>query len=115
MKKFIKSFKHAIDGLWLELKRETNLKIDIIIMIIIIVAGIILKITKIEWIICIILFSIVISGELFNTSIERIVDVIMPEKNDKAKAIKDISAGAVLILAIGSAIIGGLIFIPKII
>lgn len=115
MKKFIKSFKYALEGLWLELRRETNLKIDILIMIIITIFGFVFKISQIEWIICIILFSLVISGELFNTAIERIVDVIMPEKNEKAKAIKDISAGAVLILAIGAAIIGLMIFIPKII
>ena len=115
MKKFIKSFKYALEGLWLELRRETNLKIDILVMIIITILGFVLKISQIEWIICIILFSLVISGELFNTAIERIVDVIMPEKNEKAKAIKDISAGAVLILAIGAAIIGLMIFIPKII
>ncbi len=115
MKKFIKSFKYALEGLWLELRRETNLKIDILIMIIITILGFVFKISQTEWIICIILFSLVISGELFNTAIERIVDVIMPEKNEKAKAIKDISAGAVLILAIGAAIIGLMIFIPKII
>ena len=114
MKKFINSFKFASEGLWLELRRERNLKIDIIIMILVVILGFILKISKVEWIICIILFAIVISGELFNTAIERIVDIIMPEKNEKAKAIKDISAGAVLILAIGAAIIGAMIFIPKI-
>lgn len=114
MKKFVKSFKHALDGLILELKRERNLKIDIIIMIFIIILGVLFKISNMEWIICIILFASVISAELFNTAIERIVDVIMPEKNDKAKAIKDISAGAVLVLAVGSGIIGLFIFYPKI-
>ena len=114
MKKFVKSFKHALDGLILELKRERNLKIDIIISIFIIILGVLFKISNMEWIICIILFASVISAELFNTAIERIVDVIMPEKNDKAKAIKDISAGAVLVLAVGSGIIGLFIFYPKI-
>ena len=64
--------------------------------------------------ICIILFSIVIAGELFNTAIETVVDIIMPQKNEKAKIAKDVAAGAVLILAIGSVIAGGMIFIPKI-
>ena len=58
---------------------------------------------------------IVISAELFNTAIETIVDMVSPQKNEKAKLAKDISAGAVLILAIGSAIVGFIIFLPKII
>lgn len=76
--------------------------------------GVIFKISKIEWIILTILFSIVISGELFNTAIETVVDIASPEKNDKAKLAKDISAGAVLVLTIGSLIIGIIIFLPKI-
>ena len=63
---------------------------------------------------CVMLFSIVICGELFNTAIETIVDMVSPEKNEKAKIAKDVSAGAVLVVAIGAAIVGGIIFIPKI-
>ena len=72
-----------------------------------------LKINLIEW--CIVTFAIVlvIGAELFNTAIETIVDMVSPEKNPKAKLAKDISAAAVLSIAIGAAIIGGIIFIPK--
>ena len=90
------------------------MKIHIFIMILVISAGIILKINKYEWIACILCFAIVISGELFNTAIETVVDMVMPYKNEKAKIVKDISAGAVLVLAIGAAICGLIIFIPKI-
>ena len=83
-------------------------------MILVILLGFIFKINVSEWMICIILFSIVIAGELFNTAIETVVDIIMPQKNEKAKIAKDVAAGAVLILAIGSVIAGGMIFIPKI-
>lgn len=61
------------------------------------------------------LIGIVISLELVNTSIEQVVDIAMPEKNEKAKIAKDVAAGAVLAVAIISAIIGLIIFIPKII
>lgn len=64
---------------------------------------------------CICLFSLVIGGELFNTAIEIAVDLAMPKINDNAKKSKDIAVGGVLVLAIGSAIIGLIIFIPKII
>ena len=114
MKKIRNSFKYAIEGIWTSFKTERNMKIHIFIMILVIIAGIILKINKSEWIICIILFAIVIGSELFNTSIETIVDMVMPEKNEKAKIAKDVSAGAVLVVAIGAAIIGLVIFVPRI-
>lgn len=114
MKKIRDSFKYAIEGIWTSFKTERNMKIHIFIMILVIIAGIILKINKSEWIICIILFAIVIGSELFNTSIETIVDMVMPEKNEKAKIAKDVSAGAVLVVAIGAAIIGLIIFAPRI-
>lgn len=114
MKKIRNSFKYAIEGIWTSFKTERNMKIHIFIMILVIIAGIILKINKSEWIICIILFAIVIGSELFNTSIETIVDMVMPEKNEKAKIAKDVSAGAVLVVAIGATIIGLVIFVPRI-
>lgn len=113
-KKIINSFKYAGEGIISAFKTERNMKIHVVIMILVILAGIILKINQIEWFICIILFALVIGGELFNTAIETVVDMICPEKNEKAKLAKDISAGAVLVFAIGSAIIGIIIFIPKI-
>ena len=113
-KKVINSFKYAFEGVFSSFKTERNMKIHIFIMIMVIIAGILFKINKYEWIICIICFALVISGELFNTAIETVVDMIMPYKNDKAKLVKDISAGGVLILAISSTIVGLIIFIPKV-
>lgn len=113
-KNFINSCKYAIQGIFSSFKTERNMKIHIFIMFLVIAFGIILKINKYEWIICVLCFAIVISGELFNTAIETVVDMVMPYKNDKAKIAKDISAGAVLTLAIGAAIVGVIIFVPKI-
>lgn len=115
MKKIIKSFKYAIEGIYIGIKQEKNMKIHIFIMILVIIFGIMLKINKIEWIICIILFGNVIALELINTAIENAIDLITRENNPKAKIAKDTAAGAVLIMSISSSIIGLLIFIPKII
>ena len=114
-KNVIPSFKYAFQGVFSAIKTERNLKIHISIMILVIIAGIFLKISKMEWIICIILFGLVIGGEMLNSAIETVVDIAMPEINPKAKFAKDVAAGAVLIFAISSAIIGLIIFIPKII
>ncbi len=114
-KSLIYSFYYAGQGIISALKEERNLKIHISIMICVILAGIYFQLNMQEWITCIILFALVISLELVNTAIETTVDIAMPEKDEKAKIAKDVSAGAVLVSAIASAIIGLLIFIPKII
>lgn len=114
-KNVISSFKYAFQGMFSALKTERNLKIHVTIMMLVIIAGIVLKISKIEWIICIILFGLVIGGEMFNSAIETVVDIAMPDINPKAKFAKDAAAGAVLVFAIASAIIGFMIFGPKLI
>lgn len=115
MKKLIYSFKYAFEGIITGFRQEQNMKIHIAIMLLVILLGIVLKISSIEWIICIVLFGAVISAELFNTAIEQTVNIAMPEINEKAKIAKDVSAGAVLVTAICAAIIGLIIFVPKII
>ena len=112
-KNVISSFKYAFQGMFSALKTERNLKIHVTIMILVIIAGIVLKISKIEWIICNILFGLVIGGEMLNSAIETVVDIAMPDINPKAKFAKDAAAGAVLIAAIMAAIAGMIIFIPK--
>ncbi len=113
-KKLINSFKYAIEGICEAFKTERNMKIHIFVMILVIVAGILLKINKLEWIICVLCFAMVIGGELLNTAIETVIDIVMPYKNEKAKIAKDVSAGAVLVFAIGAVICGLIIFVPKI-
>lgn len=114
-KRLINSFRYAIEGFISSFRTERNMKIHILAMLAVIVLGFILKLNTIEWCICVTIIVLVISAELFNTAIETVVDMISPEKNEKAKLAKDISAAAVLTLAIGAIIIGVIIFTPKII
>ncbi len=113
-KNLIDSFKHAFEGIRVAIKSERNLQIHIVIMFLVIIIGIILKISVVEWFVCLLLFGGVISLEMINTAIETTVDLITMEKNSKAKLAKDASAGAVLVMAIVSVIIGLIIFVPKI-
>ena len=64
-----------------------------------------------RWIICIILFGLVIGAELINSAIELTIDIVMPQRNEKAKKAKDMAAGGVLVMSICAAIIGVIIFI----
>ena len=113
-KKLRNSFKYAFEGIIEAWKTEQNLKIHFVIMALVIIAGFIFKISAMEWIVCLLLFAIVISLELINTAIETTVDIAMPDINEKAKYAKDIAAGAVLFSAMISVIIGLIIFLPKI-
>ena len=112
-KKLINSFKYAIEGFVSSFKTERNMKIHVLAMVLVVLGGLYLKLSLTEW--CFIAFAIamVIGSELFNTAIETIVDMVSPEKNPKAKLAKDISAAAVLAFSIGAAVIGALIFVPK--
>lgn len=113
-KKLINSFKYAISGIITSFRTERNMKIHILVMILVIIAGIVFKLSLLDWIILVIMFGLVISAELFNTAIETTIDMITKEKNEKAKIAKDVAAGAVLVLAVASVIVGLIIFIPKI-
>lgn len=110
----ISSFKYAMQGILRAFKTERNLKIHTSMMMIVVILGVIFKIAVWEWITCIILFDLVIGAELLNTSIEEMVNLLSPEIRVHAKYAKDIAAGAVLIFATASAIVGVIIFLPKI-
>ena len=107
----LKSFQHAFEGIIQTIKKERNIKIHLSFMCAVILCGFYFRITKIEWMICLILFALVLSLELVNTAIEAVVDLASPDIHPLAKLSKDAAAGAVLISAIISAIIGLMIFI----
>ena len=111
---FDKSLGYAWQGIIACIKKERNIKIHLCMMVLVIVCGFIFHLTYFEWIICIVLFGLVISLEVLNTAIEAVVDLCSPNIHPLAKLAKDAAAGAVLVSAITAAIIGLMIFIPKI-
>ena len=114
IKKRLESFRYAFHGIYLTLKSQHNAWIHIAITIIVMIAGWTFGVSSTEW--CFLIFAIgfVLSAEAFNTAIEELTDLVSPEQNPKAGIIKDVAAGAVLIAAIVAAIIGLIIFLPKI-
>jgi diacylglycerol kinase len=114
-KNLLSSFSHAYDGIKEAIVKEKNMHIHILMGILVIFAAAYFEISYVEWLICIILIGLVISFELINTAIESVVDMITTEENKFAKAAKDTSAGAVLVISIMSAVIGTIIFLPKVI
>lgn len=108
-----RSFYHAFAGIFATVRDERNIKIHLTVMILVIIFGVLTKISYTEWLICLLLFALVISLELVNTAIEAVVDLASPDIHPLAKKAKDCAAGAVLVSAIFAAVIGLIIFIPK--
>lgn len=108
-----KSFGYAFQGIFHTIRDERNIKIHLFATAMVILFGAWLRISRTEWLICLILFGLVISLELVNTAIEACVDLVTEEKKPLAKKAKDAAAGAVLFSAIMAAIIGLAIFLPK--
>lgn len=114
-KRLGRSFKAAFEGIASTYKKEQNIKIHTIISLIVVLGGFIFKINYIEWLVCLVLIGFVMMAEFFNTAIEYVVDLASPEIHPLAKAAKDTASAGVLMMAIISALIGCVIFIPKII
>ena len=113
--KRMKSFPFAFNGLKILVQEEHNSWIHIAITICVAVAGFLLHISLIEWIALILCIGFVFALELVNSAIENISDFVSPQKNEIIGKVKDLSAAAVLVAAICSAIVGIIVFLPKII
>lgn len=111
---FYKSLGYAISGIIQCIQKERNIKIHLVFMFLVIICGFLFQLSITEWLVCILLFGLVISLELINTAIEAVVDLCTQEYHPLAKIAKDTAAGAVLISAIASVVIGLIIFVPKI-
>lgn len=111
-KRLLKSFNYSFRGLYKVLKEEQNMRIQLLAAIIVVALAIFFHIKAVEWLILIVLMSMVFLAEVINSAVERITDVLRPRINDYVKEIKDIMAAAVMITAITSIIAGIIIFYP---
>lgn len=108
------SIGYALEGLKFAFIEGRNFKIQIGFAGLTGVLGFVLQITSGEWLTLILIIILVLILELVNTAIETVVDMVSLKFHPLAKIAKDVTAGAVLISAIGSILIGIIIFLPKI-
>jgi len=114
IKKRIRSFGYAINGLKILVKEEHNARIHLFVTLCVVLAGALLRISAIEWVAVVFAIGLVIALEAVNSSIENLADFVSPEKHHWIKKIKDLAAAAVLVGAIASVIVGLIVFVPKI-
>ncbi len=113
--KLFKSFAFAFNGIKICFTSETNFKIHVLLAAVAILLGIVFGVSTNEWLIIIFCIAFVISMEMINTAIEKLCDVVNKDIHPAIKKIKDIAAGAVLVAAGSSFVMGSIIFLPKII
>lgn len=111
--KLTKTFENAIRGIVYCLKNERNMRIHVVVAFYVILLSFFLGLSSIERALIFATISAVLSAEMFNTAIERIVDLIVADYNSIIKIIKDIAAGAVFITTV-FAVGLGLILLCKI-
>jgi diacylglycerol kinase len=110
----MKSVTHAWRGLGVFLKTTHNAWVQGFCFLLEIILAIIFRISNTEWILIILSGGLLLVAEAFNTAIEIDIDLTSPEYHPSARDTKDVSAGAVLLMAIITTIVGLIIFLPKI-
>ena len=103
---------HAVRGLALLVRDEPNARIHALATVLVLVAGALLRLSPTEWGLIALALACVWAAEALNTAIETLVDLISPERQPLAGKAKDVAAGAVLLAACGSVVIGLLVFVP---
>lgn len=110
----LRSFGHAFRGLKILVQTQQNARIHAVATILVITAGASLRISAIEWALIAIAILCVWVAEALNTAIEFVVDLVSPDRHPLAAKAKDVAAGAVLVAAIGAAVVGAIVFGPHI-
>lgn len=104
------SFLFAFKGFLFCIRTERNFRIHIAVTFYVLIASFVMQLSAIEWIFVLICIGAVTSAEIFNTALEKLCDTLHPERSDGIGMVKDMTAAAVLMFAITSAVIGGIIF-----
>lgn len=119
MKKLIRqhriSFRHAFDGIFWAFTTQPNFRVHTSLAILAIVFGFILKVSYVEMTILVLAIVFGIGMEMVNTSIEAMTDLITSQYHEQAKIAKDVAAGMMLLVAIGTTVVAVLIFGPRIV
>ena len=114
VKKVLRSFKFAFRGVGVLFREEHNAWVHLMAAVLAIAAGVFFRISPLEWALVAFAIGLVFAAEVFNSALERVCDIVQPAQDKRIGDIKDLCAAAVLLCAIAAAVIGLLIFLPKI-
>lgn len=109
---FVNSLKHAVHGLVVSCRNEPNLRWQLLATGLVISLGLVVQLSRGEWLVITVIIGLVLMMELINTALEKTLDIIKPRFDVQVGRVKDILAGAVLVASIVATICGLLIFVP---
>ncbi|TMD22258.1 MAG: diacylglycerol kinase family protein [Chloroflexi bacterium] len=110
LRRTLYSFRHAGRGLAWALSSQANLRVHFVAAAVVLIAALVLRFSAIEFVGLILCFTVVVAAELFNTTLEVLIDYAWPEHHPMIGRAKDVAAAAVLMAAAGAAIVGVLLF-----
>jgi diacylglycerol kinase (ATP) len=111
----LKSFVYALQGMAMLVRTQPNARIHLLATLLVCGAGFCFALSRMEWLWIVVAIVLVWSAEAFNTAVEQLADTLHPEQHPGIGRAKDAAAAAVLIAAMGAAVIGVLVFLPHLI
>ena len=110
LRRTLYSFRHAGRGLGWAIRSQANLRVHLVAAALALIAALLLRFTLMEFVAVFLCFAVVIAAELFNTTLEVLIDYAWPERHPMIGRAKDVAAAAVLVAAIFTACVGVLLF-----
>ncbi len=104
-----RSFEHAYRGMISAVRTQRNMRFHVVVAVVVLVASVLLDVSKLELAVLVLTILIVFVTEMFNTAMEFVVDLATREYHPLAKLAKDVSAGAVLVSSVGALLVGYLV------
>jgi undecaprenol kinase len=112
MPRFSRSFSYAIKGILFAIRNEKNFQIEVMVGILVILLMFFFPLAPLERSLVVLSVAMVLTLELVNTALERVMDILKPRVHPYARVIKDVMAGAVLLASFAAIAIGIVIFLP---
>lgn len=112
IKKHLASYQYGIQGIWLAFQHEENMAIHLIVAIGVLLLNYVLKISQTEWLITLLLIGLAWMAEVFNTAIEKLADRVTQEHDLLIGQVKDLAAGAVVIICLIGVVCALIIYVP---
>lgn len=110
----LRSFNHAFQGLVEAVRHQRNMRIHLAVALLVLVASVLLNVSRLELVAVFIAITFVLMAELVNSAVEAVVDIVTDEYHPRAKKAKDIAAGAVLVAAINALVVGYLVLADRV-
>jgi diacylglycerol kinase (ATP) len=107
------SFSYAIRGVRWMIRHEPNMRFHLVAAAGVLIAAAAFQLPIEQWAALVFAITLVLLGEVLNTAIEAVLDLVHPERHELVGRVKDLAAAAVLVTAVGATVIAAIVFVPR--